>query len=293
MPVPPDVFEKDVVTVTALIEGDYVRVLHNVAGVLISKKITIADFTPGFIEQRGANLEWVSASSYRVTPGKAVVYDGTKNVMLSWAANITRSSLSFSANTLQYVYLYSNSGVAALEESTTVPVWDTTLNTWVKTGNTSRRCIGYLQITAAAGIREFNAFVRGRELEVWYTDGENPITSKRPVNGVASTGAWTSFSLATLIPVNASHWWCIPKLSFVTANDDMTLSLSPVDMGSSAANFGPYQTRDRGAASGIATFVGGAWLPLTTAQTYYYRTLNHGGTTGLAIIECQGARMFR
>jgi hypothetical protein len=245
--------------------------------------------TPGYIQENSAQLLYVGTQAYSVLPGSAIV----NGSLLTWAANIARTGVTMAANAIYYVYLYDNAGVAAVEESTTVPVWSPTLNYFAKTGDATRRCIGYLQSNNAAQIRTFLNTVTGRVSEFVYTDGENPGTSKRPVNGGTVSTSWASFSLAPLVPVHATHWFVIAKLSFATIGDEAVLGLSPIDLGVATANFAPFQIRDKGNAAAAAFFVGGTFLPIQTSQVYYYRLQHNSGTTATAIAECQGAKIIR
>jgi hypothetical protein len=243
----------------------------------------------GYIQDNSAQLLYVGTQAYSVLPGSAMV----NGSLLTWAANIARTGLVLTTNTLYYVYLYNNGGTPAVEESTAAPSWNSTLSYFEKTGDPTRRCIGYLQINNAGQIRTFLNTVTGRVSEFLYTDGENPVTSKRPVNGGTVSTSWASFSLAPIVPAHATHFFVIAKLSFGTVGDEAVLGLSPIDLGGASANFAPFQIRDKGNAVAAAFFVGGTYLPIQTSQTYYYRLQHNVGTTSTAIVECQGAKIIR
>lgn len=242
----------------------------------------------GYIQENSAKLLYVGTQAYSVLPGSADV-NGT---LLTWAANIARTSLSLTANTLYYVYLYSNSGTPAVEESTTVPVWDSALNYYKKTGDGTRRCIGWIEASATNTIRKFLNTVMNRVSEIIYTDGADFATAKRVVVAGTTTGSWASFSLAPFVPAHATHAYMIGKIGFVASGDDGALGLSPIDLGSSTASEAPFVVRDRGAAAGVSTFFGHTWFPISTPQTYYYRIIIVTGTPN-ANIEIQGARIVR
>lgn len=243
----------------------------------------------GYIRENSAQLLYVGAQAYSVLPGAADV----NGVYLEWAANIARTSISLTADTIYYVYLYSNSGTPAVEESTTVPVWDSALNYYKKTGDDTRRCIGWIEASATNTLRKFLNIVQGRISEIIYLDGDDPATDRRVLASGTTTGSWASFSLAPLVPSHATHFYAVPKLIFVAANDDAIFGLSPIDLGSATGNFAPFIIRDRGPAIGTGTFTGTVWLAISTSQTYYYRLFHVTNTTTVVHVEVNGARIVR
>lgn len=243
----------------------------------------------GYIQENSAQLLYVGAQAYSVLPGSADV-NGT---LLTWAANIARTGLSLTADTIYYVYLYSSSGTPAVEESTTVPVWDSALNYYKKTGDATRRCIGWIEASATNTLRKFLNTVQGRVSEVIYLDGEDPATDKRVVNGGTVSTSWQSFSLAPLVPSHATHFYGLAKIVFTNSLDDAVLGLSAIDLGSAQGNWAPFDVRDKGAAAGVSTFFGSNWLAISTSQTYYYRLYHVTGTTSTAVVEIHGARIVR
>ncbi|HEX7956127.1 MAG TPA: hypothetical protein VF508_04240 [Pyrinomonadaceae bacterium] len=100
----------------------------------------------------GLRLEFVSASSIKVNPGVAFV-QGFGRMRVS--AAITVASISLGAGAWGHVYLYSNSGVAAVEVVTTAPV-NYFGSAWQKTGDTSRRYLGSVRTDASGNIYNFN-----------------------------------------------------------------------------------------------------------------------------------------
>ncbi len=243
-----------------------------------------ADITGGTTEKGGALL-YVSATAYSVLPGKMNV-NGTP---LAWTANIARTGLTLTNATIYYIYLYNNSGTPAVEESTTVPVWDDTLNCYQKTGDATRRCIGYITTSATNQIARFVNTVIGRVSEIIFVDGVDRLV----VNAGTSSAAGASFSLSPFVPVHASHWWGIGKLDFSTILDEAALGLSPIDITGVAGNLWPYVVRAKGAVAGQAIFFGTNWYPIETAQTYYYRLAHFAGTTTTTRIVANGARFIR
>jgi hypothetical protein len=244
----------------------------------------------GFISENGAQLTYITGTSYKVEAGSAIV-DGA---MLTWSSPITRTGLTFTSGTMNYVYLYtSGSSTAALEESTTAPAWDTSLQYWAKSGDGTRRCIGFVQALTVNTIRPFVNSVTGRSSDFVYMDGLNPtVVGRRPVNAGTAT-VWTEFSLAPVVPPHASYALIAPKISQTSAGDEATLAVSPVYMGTTAANFSIFSIRDDTNAAAGAFFVLPQWMPIVIPQTYFYRLLHNIGTTSTALIEVQGARIIR
>ncbi len=242
----------------------------------------------GYIQENSAQLLYVGNQAYSVLPSTVDV-NGT---LLTWASNIARTSLSLSANTLYNVYLYSSSGTAAVEESTTAPVWDSTLNAYKKTGDATRRWIGYLSTDASGYIRKFvHVLCGGRVSEIIFVDGS--VTGKSVVNGGTTTGSWASFSLSPFVPVPASHYYGIAKLVGTAANDDATIGISPIDLSSAAGNLAPFVVRADNDVAAASIFFGTTMLPISTAQTNYYRIAHVVGTGSSLVLQVHGARFLR
>jgi hypothetical protein len=245
--------------------------------------------TKGFISEIGAQLTYGTGTFYKVEAGAAEV-NGT---MLTWSSPINRSGLTLASGTIYYSYLYSSAGFPAVEESTTVPVWDSALNYYKKTGDNTRRCIGFVQASNANTIRKFSNIVIGRMSEIYFTDGVDATAGKRIVSGGTASGTWASFSLASFVPNNATHAWVIGKVAYTASGDDGILGISPIDLGTAnAAQQAPYAVRDRGTANGTSTFFGHGFLPLVEVQIMYYRVQTVAGSP-TANIEVQGARFIR
>lgn len=242
----------------------------------------------GYISENAGQMTYITGTSYRVEAGAADV-NGT---MLAWSSPITRSSLTFTSGTMNYVYLYSNAGTPAVEESTTAPVWDGDLNYYKKTGDNTRRCIGFLQAYAVNTVRPFSNHVRGRVSEFYYIDGSSDNAGRTPVSNQASTSAWTAVVMTTLIPAHTKDVLLIAKLNLATAGDDGTIGLSPSDLGAASAAFGVYQARGRAGANGANIFFGNGWMPVKETQTIYYRTLSNSGSP-TAILTVTGAGIIR
>lgn len=245
----------------------------------------------GYIKDLSANIVWDSVSAYHVEPGIADV----NGCLLSWTSNISRTGLtSLTSDSTYYIYLYDNSGTPAVEESTTVPTWDSVLNYFKKTGDGSRRCIGWLVIDDSNhDIRKFDSKVRGRSIEITYTDGKDSTNAKRAVNDGTASSSWQSFSLAPYVPANmATHGYLSPKIKYYTASNDTAIGISPVTLPDIATQ-APYCVRDTNDTSQATTFFGSQWLPIVESQTSYYRLRHFVGSDSKAVIEIHGARAKR
>ena len=264
--------------------------LAQISQIMAQSGYLTGSYTPmnGYISENGAQLSYITGTSYRVEAGAAHV----NGLLLSWASPITRTSVTIVSGTMNYIYVYaSGTNTAALEESTTVPVWDGTLNYWKKTGDNTRRCLGYLQGQNANVLRKFTNVVYGRVSSFYYTDGLAD-TPKVPVNQVSSTGSWANVSLASIIPYNANEVYLIAKLILGTSGDDGTIGISPIDLGSASAAVAIQQVRVRASANAANTFFGVAWMPISEPQTIYYKVLPNSGTP-LAQIVIEGTRIIR
>lgn len=242
----------------------------------------------GYIEQQGAKLVYVGTAAYNVLAGAAVVNDK----LLTWAATISRTGLSLSANTLYYVYLYDNSGTPAVEESTTVPVWDSAYDYFKKTGDATRRMIGWITTNASSQINKFVCVVYDRTLDIVYTDGDNTLHTV--LSAGTENSAWASIDLAKFVPANCAIMATFqPKLGATSDADEGVISFSPTDLGSGVLAYqAPYQFRDKVELSTITKYPGPLDGRIVTSVTYYYRTFRVTGTVK-ALLEVWGAKIVR
>jgi hypothetical protein len=146
--------------------------------------------------------------------GAIPTYNSSTQVGLtSGSADVNGTILTFSALTLsvsgivapQYMYLYDlGSGVAALEKSTTAPVWDSTLNYFKKTGDATRRCVGYVPFWNSA-IPVFTVLVdqvtrlRRYLFQDQWSGNANAILFAYVD---ATANHWVAHDFSPLIPVN-------------------------------------------------------------------------------------------
>lgn len=96
---------------------------------------------------------WNSSTSISVTSGSAYVPGLGSN--LAVPATLTLSSLSLTASTWHYLYLYSNAGVPAIELVTTAPDVAYSGTSRTKVGDIGRRFVGALLSNASGGLWGF------------------------------------------------------------------------------------------------------------------------------------------
>jgi hypothetical protein len=249
--------------------------------------------TRGYISENGAQLTYGTGTFYRVEAGAAEV-NGT---VLTWSSPINRSGLTLTSGSIYYSYLYNNAGSASVEESTTAPVWDSSLNYYKKTGDNTRRCIGVLQIETVNRIRMFITKNKGRVVDYWYTDGDaTGLQAKVPINSTNSfaTGTvWGEVIIENIVPVHAEEALVVAKLVYIGATDEGILGMSPVNMFSGgAANEAPYQARGRTSTANSNIFLGNTWMALFEPQKFYYKIQTQQGNPR-AQIEIHGFRFIR
>ena len=238
----------------------------------------------------GAKMVYVGASAYDVEIGSGWNVNGTT---LSWVADINVTGLSLSNDTLYYVYLYdSGSGVAAVEESTTAPTWNSTYFYWQKTADASRRCLGYISAEGSGNVREFLCTVLNNSVEFHFVNlASVPVV----VNGTTTTGSWTSFSLDPFVPAHATDWFVMASMEYGAANNDAVFGINPKDGGALLGSGGLYTVRNANPRSGSRTFFGRSWLPIdvdvTPAASHHRMQQVIGTNTGYAY--AYGARMRR
>lgn len=166
-------------------KADYVSLLNTLVDQLD------AALTPDFIA--GLQLEWVSASSVRVGTGSAWV-SGTGRLKVS--AAITVSSISLGASAWGHVYLYSNTGAAAVEVVTTAPVSAGFGSAYQKTGDATRRYLGSVRTDGSGNILNFYHY-SGNRIR-YRTDINTQLVLN---NGTATAEA--NVSCAGFVPVTS------------------------------------------------------------------------------------------
>lgn len=251
------------------------EVASGASGALAVTPTGLIPYLKGYIQ--GASYTWLGVTQYRVEPGEAIV----NGALLSWTSPISRTP-AIVADTLYYIYLYGNAGVAAVEESTTAPVWDATHQYYRKGADAARRCLGFFHTNATPSIRRFDIRTSGRSREFRYLGDAFTILTA----GNNDT-AWTSFSAASYVPVHATHCYGIPKILYTNAGE-MLFGISPVDLGTQGAGSAPFIVRARQDAS-ATLFFGAVWLPLGANSTMFYRATTYSGTNS-AYFALHGAR---
>jgi hypothetical protein len=152
----------------------------------------------------GLNLEYVSANQVKIKQGAAALPGGT---MRRLNADLTKTLSSPANSTKYYLYLYDNSGTTDVEFSTTPPeIYNASAAR--KTGDSSRRFIGYVLTNASGDIFKFLQRASGDTIEYHFTTDENylsplfeVVTSAGGVAGVPGVGvALVTVSLAGTCP---------------------------------------------------------------------------------------------
>jgi len=234
----------------------------------------------------GANMVWDSTTGYHVEPGLRYV----EGAPLEWSSNITRSGLSPSASTFYYVYLYDNSGTPAVEESTTVPVWNSTYFYWQKTGDATRKLInGYVTNSSNAIVKFLSVLNGANQIEHHYMFSavENLL-----ITTTGSTGSWATIDLTGYVPAVAStHWLANVRMNHTSDGDEGIIGVDPFDRGSDLAYLADYTVRTAAGRAGQITFFGRYWSPIYTSLTSYYRTQTSAGGAITATIAVHGFRI--
>lgn len=141
----------------------------------------------------GLALQWVSATSIRVTTGAAHIEGLGRSLPVT--STITKASLSLTANTWYHVYLFLNGAAADIEIVTTAPATAYRGSARSKTGDTLRRYLGSIRTDGSGNLRAFS--MDGLTMR-WEAD-----VSATPFRVLAggTTTAWTSVSLSAVVPV--------------------------------------------------------------------------------------------
>jgi hypothetical protein len=121
-------------------------------------------FGTGYID--GLLPTWNSSSSITVSPGTACIPSTGNNITAPFA--LTLSGLSLAANTWYYLYIYDNSGTAAIELVSTAPTAPYNGTARGKSGDLTRRFLCALRSNSGSGLLSFQAdstgIMRYREL---------------------------------------------------------------------------------------------------------------------------------
>jgi hypothetical protein len=274
----------------------------DVGGVTVVN-IPASAYSPGYISENGGGLNYVSEFVYSVSPGVADV----NGSILSWDSISRMFTFPNGAVTeylIHYIYLYESEtpGTGAVEESTTAPVWDDALNYYKKTGDATRRCIGwFVSITDVSGYRSIKPFtniVNGRLSEILIHDSTVELEGfKCLIPGTESQPTSpTSFSLSGVdIPAHATHWYATVWLRRASTTGEVGVGISPNDSIFARTELTYYANAFFSSDylnNTLTIKMCAGWLPINPdgSLVNYYAVLN---AETIAQISAQGARIIR
>lgn len=218
---------------------------------------------------------------------------------LTWTSPLSLTVSPITAgNVSYYVYLYdSGSAVAAIERSTTEPVWDATLNAWKKTGDATKRCVGFFMSNlSSAVIAPFlmvpvKATERLRKL-IYYKQGALAGIDIAPVLSALNT--WEAFTPSGGIAANAVSAVIQGSLFNAAASGSSQMSLNVLGLDPSSlpslgmGEFLAYGDVAANAIQPVYTFE----VSMPTPKTLYFGSYTSGlsadyvgsaGVTGLVL----------
>lgn len=155
----------------------------------LQAQITDNLLPPGYID--GLKMVWVSGTALTVTSGAAYIPGSSK--VLRAASDIAKTGLSLSASSGYYVYFYDNTGTPDIDISTTPPAAPYNGTARTKTGDSSRRLLGYVNTDIGSTI--INFLQTGPEINL-------RINAPRMLSAGVATSA-TSVSFAAYVPIMA------------------------------------------------------------------------------------------
>jgi len=157
----------------------------------VASALTVAYVPPTTLV--GIQPTWNSASSISVSSGGAYI-ESTASILLVPSA-LSLSSLSLTANTWYYLYLYNNAGVAAIELVTTAPAAPFMGTARSKTGDTSRRFLGAFRSNTGTGLWHFKL---GNTGMIHYLEQMSAAPFRCLTGGNAAT--LTAVDLSAVVP---------------------------------------------------------------------------------------------
>jgi hypothetical protein len=254
-----------------------------------SKKAS-ADQIAGYINPtyiNGLNLLWVGDDAITITAGSAYV----NGEILTLASNEALTSLSLSAATWYYVYLYDNTG-ADIELSTTVPAFYNGTAAQ-KNGDATRRYIGCFLTRGADEIMKFVSTAAPGYFESSFYEESNATPFR--VLAAGANAAIQTLSVSSVCPdVVFSHLQIALTLD-LAATGDFTAGVS-AEMDDGIATFkmtsAEMQLRFfNSAASSRFVFLPPGWIKLNARQVKW-QTNQVAGTNSL-YIDVKGFRTYR
>lgn len=146
---------------------------------------------------RGLQIQRDSANALTVKTGGAWIQ--SLGAVLDVSTAISKTGLVLTANTWYAIYLYSNAGTPDIEISTTTPAAPYSGRARSKTGDTSRRFLGYWRASAANTLR-----VQSHDGEYVRFLDTVTVAPYRVVESFSGTTA-TNTSLAALVPPTSTR----------------------------------------------------------------------------------------
>lgn len=228
---------------------------------------------------------------------------------LEWSAQ--NDAGTFSAEGLHYVYLYNNAGTVDIDKSATVPAWNSARGFWIKTGDATRRCIGWVLVWqegtgSTYRIVPFTATHSNRNIRIAYSGedsgadefdaGDNQVLLDSGRTTSTGPTAFDLFAIAgdiatqELVPeAMITSWICAAKLTADTGtSDDGILAIVPHVVSGSPTwigNQGTFSVRTQPGSAGPTFF--GRWdVPYAGSDPYAYLQVNGGTVT--FVLECWG-----
>lgn len=257
----------------------------------------------------GAQIIITDHDTVQLGPGSCMV-DGE---WLEWTSNISSGNLGQAAAGLSSTgrwnwYLYNNSGTPALELSKTVSVKSTDKTHWFKSGDSSRRWMGYHTVMDNSGTREImdywttssdgNILHIGLEGDDTVAIGTRVVSDATPLattfTAVGTTAGGT-FNPTDLVPescvalnIKLAQTSRTPSggafvgLMHISENSALTKSYAQI-----VANIGMDLT-----ASGTNFFLAPTIFIPTDPHTWYYACTETTGTSGF-LCDIMGAVVLR
>lgn len=221
----------------------------------------------------GLIISWNSATSISVSAGSAYVLSTGK--VLPVSATLTLSGMSLAASTWYHIYLYDNSGVAAIEAVTTAPTFVYFGKARAKIGDNSRRYLGSM-VTNSSG--QLYKVIHLQNNTVFYLESLN-LAPFLVVAGSATS--FTSVDCGAVVPVTARE----AKTSYL-----LTTNVGNAFIANSEVNFTPnannYLLAIPIGAAGSADFV------MDASQRFTY-ALDATPGSGLFRVRVSGYRFER
>ena len=230
-------------------------------------------------------LELVWNSGYSITVKTGAAYIPSLSKVLRAASDITKSSLSLSASTFYYVYLYDNSGTPDIEISTTAPsVYFG--NASVKTGDTSRRFIGTFLTSSISTVFNFVCGANGATADFHFIsyDFAAPF---RLLDNAGTSGGLSTLDVSPAVPSAniLTRIFILPTVRLDAASDALVTITGIID----AAFVYPYLSAEFGArlqnptGGTVYNQVSGTVRLKAVSRELKYRTEAFAGSAGLYI----------